>query len=635
MSKKITSISINNFRGYFGEYEPINMPNGENLLIYGENGSGKSSLYKALNNFFASSRDTSILYIKNRYLLTEPGGIELQFSEFDSSTNQILSGTEITYLFSDVGSNHNVLFIKNTALIKGFLDYTDLLKVYFHNEPEPNLFELIILRLLGEHIPHSTGGNFRFRERWKQLQDDLTTNAYTRNDLCHRNAIAFLPTFEVHLRGTLDEVFTILNRYLSQYFNELNIELRYFLSPLTFNYGYKREWNTTKVFKLQVIRDGILVEGGYNDFLNEARLSALAICLYLASLRTNPTTVDLKVIFLDDVFIGLDTGNRIPILNILKNEFDDYQKFISTYDRQWFELAKKYFTSSSNEKWKSIEMYIGYDTAPVLNTKINRPIIIEGESYYERAIRYLNHRSAPDYPAAANYFRKALEELIQDFIPEWEKVDAESRQLPEYQLTQLVLRAKGFLANSSNSTEYIDSINYLLPALLHPLSHYEIKSPIYRRELVIIENSFSKLKEQLKNLDITNNFRCCLEQRKRVRITYEIDVTTDHYSFYELILKDPLTMKKNGNLAPLISKARCVVDKCYGHKGTTKYPSYNPAQKNPIFNYESLQDAYNRIHSYLIGTSIGVFPKAIDYLTTIDYYDGSDWQPVYKKIAPW
>jgi len=438
MGKKITSIVINNFRGYFGEYDPINIPNGENLLVYGENGSGKSSLYKALNNFFASSRDTSVQYIKNRYLPNDPGGIKLRFSDYDTSTNQILSGTEVSHLFSDVNSDHNVLFIQNTALIKGFLDYTDLLKVYFHNEPAPNLFELIILNLLGEHIPHSTGGNFRFKERWEQLQNDLTTNAYTRNDRCHKNAIAFLPTFETHLRGTLDEVFTILNQYLSNYFNELNIELSYLLAPLTFNYGYKWEWYTTSVFKLQVIKNGIPIAGGYNDFLNEARLSAIAICLYLASLRTNPATVDLKVLFLDDVFIGLDAGNRIPILNILRNEFSDYQKFISTYDRHWFELAKKHFKSNGNEKWKVIEMYVGFDIDPISNNKINKPIVIEGDSYYDKAIRYLNHRSAPDYPAAANYFRKALEELIQDFIPQWERVDAESTQLPEYQLTQLV-----------------------------------------------------------------------------------------------------------------------------------------------------------------------------------------------------
>ena len=42
------------------------------------------------------------------------------------------------------------------------------------------------------------------------------------------------------------------------------------------------------------------------------------LSIFLASLRTNPTTVDLKVLFLDDVFVGLDAGNRIPILKYLE-----------------------------------------------------------------------------------------------------------------------------------------------------------------------------------------------------------------------------------------------------------------------------------------------------------------------------
>ena len=37
------------------------------------------------------------------------------------------------------------------------------------------------------------------------------------------------------------------------------------------------------------------------------------------------TTTDFKVLFLDDVFIGLDLTNRLPILDIIKNEFYTYK----------------------------------------------------------------------------------------------------------------------------------------------------------------------------------------------------------------------------------------------------------------------------------------------------------------------
>ena len=46
MPRKITGITIDNYRAWHGPYPKIELPNGENLLIYGENGSGKSSFFK-------------------------------------------------------------------------------------------------------------------------------------------------------------------------------------------------------------------------------------------------------------------------------------------------------------------------------------------------------------------------------------------------------------------------------------------------------------------------------------------------------------------------------------------------------------------------------------------------------------
>ncbi len=52
--KWITEITLNNFRA-FGKAEEIQILKGNHLLIYGENGSGKSSIYNGLKDFFSSS----------------------------------------------------------------------------------------------------------------------------------------------------------------------------------------------------------------------------------------------------------------------------------------------------------------------------------------------------------------------------------------------------------------------------------------------------------------------------------------------------------------------------------------------------------------------------------------------------
>ena len=54
----------------------------------------------------------------------------------------------------------------------------------------------------------------------------------------------------------------------------------------------------------------------YNQVLNEARLSAISTCIYLASIKNNPQAIEYKLLFLDDIFIGLDMGNRLPILKM-------------------------------------------------------------------------------------------------------------------------------------------------------------------------------------------------------------------------------------------------------------------------------------------------------------------------------
>ena len=52
---RITEIEIKNFRAFYGCSYQIDLhKTGKNLLIYGENGSGKSSLYLALKLFLES-----------------------------------------------------------------------------------------------------------------------------------------------------------------------------------------------------------------------------------------------------------------------------------------------------------------------------------------------------------------------------------------------------------------------------------------------------------------------------------------------------------------------------------------------------------------------------------------------------
>ena len=77
----------------------------------------------------------------------------------------------------------------------------------------------------------------------------------------------------------------------------------------------------------------------HHRFLNEAKLSAIAISIYFSSILLQPES-ELKILALDDVLIGLDMSNRLPVLDVLDEDFADYQIFLTTYDKAWYEIVQ-------------------------------------------------------------------------------------------------------------------------------------------------------------------------------------------------------------------------------------------------------------------------------------------------------
>ena len=632
--KRITNIEIKNFRAFFDSYT-IKLNNGENLLIYGENGSGKSSLFKSLSNFLSSSQNRSFEYIKNHFKNTEEGNLIFTFNDYDVSTNKIVSRYgEVLNFGSEFITTDSEQFLKTAELTKGFLDYKLLLAVYNHNEAQPNLFDLIVLNLFKDFIPSHLGGTDALGAKFNRIYKKIT-EAYTRNTYDYWEGIPEMENFENLLRDVLNEVFLQLNYFLMKYF-KLNLRVGYVLKPLISTSWWRV---IPKDLKLSLKLNGIQINH-QSDFLNEARLSALAICLYLSVIKKNPQSIDFKVLFLDDVFIGLDLTNRLPILDIIKNEFSDYQIFISTYDRHLYEMAKRKFDIEAPDKWKSIELYVGRDQ--INSQSVDRPILVNGETYFEKASQYLHDISKPDYPAAANYFRKTLEQIISDEVPKYEKVDENKVQIPEYKLGPLIYRTKRFLERINQSTEIVNSIITLLPSLLHPLSHHEITSPVYRGELIKIENLIPKLLQQLKDLDIKNRIKCSnLEGRNELIIKYTIDITTRHFSYYYLRTNEPMLLFKDHSGGIVISETKCFIEKCYGEQNGLEIPSSrknfsNDEKSKSDNNFNSIREAYDKIHSNIVrNPAIGNFPKNINYFDAITYKDDKGNFHIINNVIVW
>ena len=140
----------------------------------------------------------------------------------------------------------------------------------------------------------------------------------------------------------------------------------------------------------------------HHRFLNEAKLSAIAIAIYLSSILIQPES-DLKILALDDVLIGLDMSNRLPMIDILEEYFSDYQIFFLTYDRIWYEIVRQ---QTEDSKWKYAEFYFSK------TDEYEIPRYVEDRAYLEKAKEYF---AANDYKACAIYLRTAFEEIIKKF----------------------------------------------------------------------------------------------------------------------------------------------------------------------------------------------------------------------------
>lgn len=627
--KKITKIEIENSRAYYDRLI-FSMEKGENLLLYGENGSGKTSLFKSLNDFIQSFY-SQVGYTANR---NKPAGangeVMLTIGDYNDVTGDV--DNLVDYRYAQGVNNTNVAgtaFMKSLALTKGFLNYKDLLKVYLYEDDNPNLFKFFIEHLLKDHVASAQGLNRSFVLEWNQIRQDIF-NVYNRNAVSHQRGLLRLVKFEKVLRAVLDNLFKEVNNYLACYFNNFALHIDYDLKNMTFNYGIKGKstWNIKQDLRLKISIGNSSING-FIEGVNEARLSAIAICLYLAALKANPGK-ELHLMFLDDIFIGIDSSNRWAILEILEHEFKDFQIIMATYDRSWYYLAKNYLSNPRGSKWKFINLY----SLPKKDNGLSFfvPVMTVGKSAYDRAKEYLHGQRPVDLPAAANYFRKALEELISEKnLPKELFMDNNYSLIPSYKLTKHIGALIDLFIKIGEDTTNIMTIKSYLHPLIHPLSHYEEEAQVYRNELIIVEEAIKDLCYQINNL--SKKSRILLGRNNMVEIRYET-ADKSYQSKYRIQLDDNLWLYKDKNGFVHLTKCNCKCVLMEGMLNNISLAPFTPNKKMKNYNkfcYTSLDDALQKIYDYEVNINKRVVVAHNDYDIVFKLLGKNLYEPFIKK----
>ena len=470
---RITKIEIKDFRAFYGTLEIDLHKAGKNLLVYGENGSGKSSLYLALKLFLESSEDSSYRFENHQNIfIADDGHIKLHL-QADSVSN------ECVYKWSRTVRETENQRIIDASKAKGFLDYKALLKTHNvnHDEEDVNVFVLLIDNLLANTISDETSRSLA--DDW----DDLRKAPRPRRNATKQMAELEeqVESFNNELTGKLAELQTLTSEILSEF--GYNVTLDVGFDRIKYNRHEKTLDNQQISLKVKFFDRDL---AAYHSFLNEAKLSAIALSIYFAGFLLQPDS-ELKILALDDVLIGLDMSNRFPVLDILKKYFSEYQIFLMTYDKAWYEIVKQW--ASANGEWKAVEFYFAQ------TDKFEMPVYVEDRAYLEKAQEYLD---ANDYKACAIYIRTAFETIINEYC--------EDARLPvRYRSNPKKLDSQDFWDSIKKRNKVdgkleqplIHKIELCRSVILNPLSHTTIVN-IPRQELEDAMKAVEELQNKLK-----------------------------------------------------------------------------------------------------------------------------------------
>jgi len=474
---KIDTVKINNYKAFYGE-NTIDIK-GKNLIVYGENGSGKSSFYNALNVFFEAT--SKKVYLEENIFIEDSAKdsvfIELTFKDKENPSKST------TYKIDRENTHIDSPTLSDTNKIKGFFDYKKLLKTHFIDKQKVDIFDILVKDIL-YHSQNSFSSN-TLGEDWEKINELKMAQKNTQQ---YKDCEELLGKFNQGLKEKLDAIKDRTNDFI-KYFN-YGITLSFKFKDIII-FGKEKSFKGNEVIlEIEFYNKKI---DKHHTFFNEARLTALGISLYLTSILNNPLAIEYKILFLDDLLIGLDMSNRIPLIQILNNHFKDFQIIITTYDKAWFEVLKSYLP-----EWNNIEIY----TKSIGDNKFEIPIIYHSNSdFISKAEFYLREN---DYKASAVYVRSEFEKIIKTVCHKNHfnvKYDKQAHKVDSNSFWETIKD------NTDLSSTIIQKIELHRTIVMNPFSHHTLNKPEFRAELESAIEAVKELKLALKSIKRINTIK--------------------------------------------------------------------------------------------------------------------------------
>lgn len=613
---KIKNLKLNNFKFFFGE-QNLKLDK-KHTLIYGENGSGKSSIYWALHCFLHSTLKSDVASvqkyflpinqneesIKNRYAQNgDRSGITItlehtnyqRYANIEAEISNNIVNTQTNsdiklMTFSSELINYKVIYNMYLATNK------DTIKLFSYFEK--NILEFIdfdkeLTTISGHKISRNS------LEWWRYIKEGMQPYT-TMADPNYGTFQGHVADFNQHLQDYLQLITGEANRILYEDFKE-NFTIKFKYTPAIYNdfkydengqpHGRTRE---TKAPEIELIVElpnlgGIssnIVQRPHS-YLNEARLSAIAIAIRLAILKERYIEKAPKIMVLDDLLLSLDLGNRSALLKILLKKYAPlYQLIILTHDRVFFDSVLRHLTDDDRKNWRILEMY------ETENGDKKVPKVVTYQSSLSKAYAYFKGDNCPiDYNACGNNQRQALEEIFKEQFKAYAMRNEKNELINtnELMIGECITRAREMYNNIGFDTDLLDELDIHREQSLNPSSHHNPQSNFYK----------SEIKRTFEIIEILQKHKIVPLIQKDSIITFSVncdDGTT--YNYEVQLFENILVYKKPNSLffAKSCDKRKYFILKCnekelnHTTKGLTLQEFYDDTiegiksnmHKNPI-----------------------------------------------------
>lgn len=605
----ITQIEIEGFKAFPKNFK-LDLGTGKNLLLYGENGSGKSSLYYALHVLLQSvfKDDKGAKYFKPgdtngaEFVINNEHLINI-FRFNEAKDNTYTPYVCITFdddkiwrldnggLSSENGGNESEIRMlnKNSA----FINHSYISR--FHaarNSEEIDLWNVFYKDILPFHLP---AGETQFlADLYNEIVSEYNSSPKPRTSRSSlKNKIVDFNSYLELLVGNINKrASSIYNDYFrSVGEHELTIKIAYYKKDAPENINkdnyqlyYGRditgllELNTPKI-GIEVKENGELIFKPQSHF-NEAKLTAIALAVRFSLLDTI-SQEDGRFIALDDMLISLDMSNRMKVIDyLLKKVIGKYKIYLFTHDRLFYHTFKRIIERNYDKsKWLFGGLYVNDIVSPFMPDF--KP---DDSSKIEDAHEaYAKH----DYFRCGVLLRQMCEQKLKELLPESYRVKSDS-QTVEKNLDEQILSLEDFCKHEKiDFTPFVKLKSYK-DLFLNATAHNDITSPFYRNEIKACLKAIDELsKIELKDID------------SRRDVSFQVTDSHGKTHTIRVRLREKLKQLKNNANQRLSFYCKCEVIKDISETGEI---NVNEGYESIYGAYQSICAKYNTPETNLLDT---------------------------------